>query len=418
MLRWIWNNLGTLALAFFLAVTVWIVAVNLDDPIVERTAPEPIPIEVSGLPEDLLIVGDVPEAAEVTLRAPESVWSQLQPEDIHLSIDLSDMAAGTYEVRLRPEVNQKATQITQVNPATVSITLEPSASQTVPIEVFTVGEPALGFQAQDPVVVPKEVSVIGPDSAVKKVASAQAQINVTNRQQGLDQLVSLTPMDDEGNTVDDVQIQPERARVSVEIRLRTSYRLVSVIPNIEGRDALEETEYYQVTGITVEPPDVVVRSSDIDALNALPGFVSTVPLDILDATGNIERRLPLDLPEGISLVGEQSVLVKVNIEPVRKSVTVSRTVEILNLGEELYARTSPTEVDVILTGPSATLDSLDPGDVRVVLDMIDYGLGIYQLEPQVLVLPPLITFDDPIPATVEVMVSDEPPPTASPTPTP
>lgn len=415
MLRWIWDKLGTLVLAFFLAATVWIVAVNQDDPIVERTSPEPVPIEVTGVPENLLIVGDIPEAAEVTLRAPESVWSEIQPDEIHLSIDLSGMTAGTYDVHLQPEIDQKATQITAVNPETVTIALEPSASQTVPIEVFTVGEPALGFQAQDPVVVPKEVSVIGPDSAVNKVASAQAQINVTNRQQGLDQLVSLTPVDKDRNTVEDVQIQPERARVSVEIRLRTSYRLVSVIPNIEGRDALEETGYYQVTGITVDPPDVVVRSSDIAALNDLPGFVGTVPLNILDATGDIERRMPLDLPEGISLVGEQSVLVNVSIEPVRKSVTVSRAVETLNLGENLYARTSPSEVDIILTGPSATLDSLEPGDVRVVLDMIDYGVGIYQLEPQVLVLPSEVTFDDPIPATVEVMVSDEPPPTPSPT---
>jgi YbbR domain-containing protein len=418
MLRWIWDKLGTLALAFFLALTVWIVAVNQADPIIERTFTEPIPVEIKGLPEDLLIVGEVPETAEVTIRAPESAWSQITQADIRISVDLNGKDAGTYEAPLQPKVNRKATQVTGVDPSTVIITLEQSATLSVPVEVFTIGEPALGFQAQDPVVDPREVEVIGPDSAVEKVASIQAQINVTNRQQGLDQLVSLTPVDEAGNTVGNVQIQPERARVSVDIRLRTSYRLVSVIPNIQGREELEQTGYYQVTGITVDPPDVVVRSSDVSALNALPGFVQTVPLNIVEATGDIERRMPLDLPERISLVGEQSVLVKVSIKPVQKSLTVSRAVEILNLGEGFYARTSPSEVDVILTGPSATLDALEPGDVRVVLDMIDYDVGTYQLEPQVLVLPTDVSFDDPIPATVEVIVTDEPPPTPSPSPVP
>lgn len=46
MARWLWDNLRTLTLAFLLAVLVWVVAVNEENPIEEKVFPQPVPISL------------------------------------------------------------------------------------------------------------------------------------------------------------------------------------------------------------------------------------------------------------------------------------------------------------------------------------------------------------------------------------
>ena len=414
MLRWLRENLGTLLLSFLLAVTVWVAAVSQADPILEQDFPQPIEINYIGLSEEMLLLGEPPETATVTIRAPESVWREIAVEDIHIEADLSELDAGSYRLELSPRLDLKPARVTGINPTFVTLSIEQSASKVVNVNILTFDQPALGFQAEEPIAEPNQVNVVGPASIVERVHELRAEISLTNRRESIDQQVPLTPLDKDGNEVEGVQIAFEQVRVVVQITIGDFYRLVSVIPIIEGRDALEELGHYRVTNITYTPREVIVSSSDREALDALPVFVETTPLDISDQTENVERRLPLDLPLGVYLVGEQSVLVRVTIEPVFKSITVTREIEIQGLGQDLYVITSPSTVDIILTGPAATLDALQPEDVRVVVDLRDYDVGNYQIEPQVLVLRTDLLFEAPIPSIIDVEITSTPPATPTP----
>ncbi|HEY44584.1 MAG TPA: hypothetical protein G4O11_11445 [Anaerolineae bacterium] len=416
MLRWLRNNLGTLLLAFFLAVTVWVAAVSQADPIMEQDFPQPIEISYLGLTEGMLILGQPPKTTSVTIRAPESIWRYLAVEDIHIEANLSGLDAGAYRLKLIPRLDIMSARVTGIDPASVTITLELSTSKMVDVNVVTFDQPALGFQAEEPIAQPKQVNVVGPASVVEQVYELRAEISLTNRRESIDQQVPLIPLDREGNKVEGVQISLEQVRVTVQIKLGDFYRLVSVIPIIKGRDTMEELGHYRVTNITYTPREVIVSSSDREALDALPVFVETIPFDISDQTTDVERRLPLNLPVGVYLIGEQSVLVRVTIEPVVESITVTREIEIQGLGPELYAITSPSTVDIILTGPAATLDALRPEDVRVVVDLRDYGIGKHPTEPQVLILPTDLQFEAPIPSIIEVEITSSPPSTPIPTP--
>lgn len=415
MLQWLRANLGTLLLAFVMALTVWVAAVNQDDPIVESIYPQPIEIVYADLPEGMLIVGHTPQDANVTIRAPDSVWKELSPQDIYLEADLSGLEAGTYRITLKHHVNREPSQVTEVEPEVLILTLEPSTSKELAIQVLTFDQPALGYVAEEPIAVPDHATVVGPTSVVEQIYELRAEISLANRRESLDQEAALIPLDENGNEVKGVLIPIEQVRITVQIKPGERYRPISVIPDIEGREELEAIGHYQVMAINVIPREVIVFSSDEVVLDALPGYVETVPLNILDETHEVERRLPLNLPEGVSLVGDQSVLVQVTIVPVMESITITRVVEIQGLGPNLYAYSSPDTVDVILTGPAATLDALRPEDVRVVLDLLDHDTGIYQIEPQVILLPTDLEFDTPMPATIEVNITTTPPPTPTPT---
>jgi YbbR domain-containing protein len=150
--------------------------------------------------------------------------------------------------------------------------------------------------------------------------------------------------------------------------------------------------------------------------------VETEPLSIEGASDDVEGRLALRLTEGVSLVGDQTVLVQVSIAAIESSLTVTRNVEIIGLGPALIAEPSPPSVDVILVGPLLTLDGLRPEDVRVVVDVAGRARGTHQVEPTVVVLAGDVIVQTILPPTLEVEIrSGVPTPTpvpVTPSPTP
>ncbi len=77
MLRWFWDNKGSLLLSFVLAVTVWVAAVVAQDPTLERAMEEAVPIQYTFPNTGLQVVGNPPTEAHVTIKAPESVWQDI-----------------------------------------------------------------------------------------------------------------------------------------------------------------------------------------------------------------------------------------------------------------------------------------------------------------------------------------------------
>ena len=416
MIRWLGDNLGTLLLAFVLALVAWVAAVDAVDPISERPFPTPLEIDYRGLADDLIITSEYPTSANVFVRAPNSTWDTLAEADIELYIDLTDIAAGDYRAFIQNNVRTSSARVTSTEPDAVRLTIEELAYSTVPVEIIISGDPALGYSHESPIVSPQELDITGPEASVTRVNSLQGEVNLGGRSESFEQLVSLTPVDSEGRVVDGIQLDSNSARVEVPIQEAEQFRPVSVIADITGEEELQAAGYYRISGITVTPSIVVIFSSDQESLNALPGFVKTVPLDISSETGNVERRVALDLPEGLSPVGAQTVTVLVEIVPIQTSVTLNLPVDMVGEGPGLYGYPSPSEVSVILTGPRVTLDSLEENDVSVIVDLLDLGVGTYQLEPEVIVLPTDVEWEGPIPASVEVTVTTTPPPTPIPPP--
>jgi YbbR domain-containing protein len=203
--------------------------------------------------------------------------------------------------------------------------------------------------------------------------------------------------------------------VIVAIEPRERFRLVSVVPNLEGEEQLADGGY-RLTDVSVTPEVITVFSSDPTALEGLPGFVLTSPFDLSGATGDLERRLSLDLPDGVSPVEDQGVLVKVSISPVEGTITVNRLVEIRGLTDGLFAALSPDAVEIILNGPLPTLNSLQLEDVRVIVDLLDLDVGVHQIPALIIIAPTDVENEPVFPSTIEITISADPPPTPTPPP--
>ena len=233
------------------------------------------------------------------------------------------------------------------------------------------------------------------------MARARVSVNLSGIRENFDQTLPVEVLDENGQKVDGVTVSPESVHVTLPVSQQGGYRDVAVKVIVMGRVA----SGYHLTDISVFPPVVTVFAADPELVNALPGVVETQPLELQSAKEDISTRVALNLPEGISIVGEQTVLIQAGVSPIESSVTLAgEKVEIINLGDGLSAQVSPATVDVIVSGPLPLLDTLTRQDVRVTVDLSGLGAGTHQITAKVEVLISDVVVESILPNTIEVVI--------------
>ncbi|MFN8383308.1 MAG: CdaR family protein [Anaerolineales bacterium] len=418
MLRWISQNYRTFLWAFALAMAVWISAVTSADPDETRALASPVPLQIIGQSPNLVLSNDVPKEVEVSLRAPRSVWTLIEadPQIVRAILDLSGLSSGAHEVDLQIQVNARPVQIVTVAPSLVKLTLEPLVTQTFDVDLSLTGEAAIGYQIGETNMEPVQVVVSGAQSQVQQVKRARVSVNLNGIRENFDQSLSVEALDDKGQKVNGVSVSPESVHVILPVSQQGGYRDVAVKVTIIGRVA----SGYRLTDLSVFPPVVTIFSADPQLVNALPGVLETQPLDLQNAQDDINTRLSINLPSGVSIIGEQTVLIQAGVSPIESSVTLAgEKVEIIGLDNGLTATVSPTTVDVIISGPLSLLDTLTRQGVRATVNLTGLPAGTYQITPDVEILIADVIVESILPNTVEVVISPiQPSATPTPTPTP
>ncbi|HNH27079.1 MAG TPA: CdaR family protein [Anaerolineales bacterium] len=415
MVRWILENYRTFLWAFALAVAVWISSVTSADPDETRALDNPISVEVIGQSSNLVFSEPIAKEVSVTLRAPSSVWALIDddPSIVRAILDVSGLSAGEHTVDLQIQVNARPVQIVSVSPKTFVFSLEPLITKSMDVDLRVAGEVAVGYQVGDSTLDPVSVVVSGAQSQVEKVSRARVSIDLNRIRENFDQAVKVEVLDDRGQVVNGVTVSPESVHIVLPVSQQGGYRDVAVKVTTLGRVA----SGYRLTDISVSPPVVTIYSTDPDLVNSLPGVLETQPLDLQNAQDDIATRLKLSLPSGISVIGEQTVFVQAGVSPIESSVTISsENIEILGLDESLNVQISPSNVDIILSGPLPLLETLTRQSVRVTVDLTGLTEGKYQLSPNVEVLVANVAVESILPNTIEVTLT--PLNSSTPTPTP
>lgn len=166
-------------------------------------------------------------------------------------------------------------------------------------------------------------------------------------------------------------------------------------------------------------PQIVQVIGPKAILESLVGFVETEVIDIDGAQADIEKDALLNLPDGVTLRGdEQLVQISIKIEALQGNRNLTIEPIIVGLQANLNARISPESVDVFLVGDLPVLDRVDlHEDVRLTLDLSELDVGTYQIEPSV-ETPEGIVAQSLIPASIQVIIESGPPRTPTPIATP
>ena len=401
LIRWLGRNLTSMILSLLLAFVIWISAVTSANPNVE--AEFSIPLEVRQQSSDIAIVDPLPQTIDLKVLAPESIIQSLEEDNPLVAyINLTDISAGTYRFPVQVQIPDQLNpiRVLEQNPEKLELKVSNLISKMLPVSIQVEGEPAIGYQTSGLSWDGSSVTVTGQDSKVQEVAVVVGILDISDSTGSISRSITLEAWNTAGEIVDGVMLQPETVLVNQSISLQGGYRNLAV--NVTTQGVVEPG--YRFTSITPAPPTVMVFSEDPQLVEGLPGYVNTKPLNLNGVDGYLETILELDLPEGVTVVGDPTVLIQVNVTALETSMVITREIEVIGLLPGLNAQVSPSQVSVRVSGPVPVLENLTLRDIRVVVDLTSLEAGTHTLTPTVEILPTDIIWEDVSPATIEIVI--------------
>lgn len=402
------KEMPTLLLAIILAFTTWVAAVNSSDPNEMKAYGQPVTINILGQDPQMVIQGEISDTVTIVLNAPQSSWNTLNNQSglIQAFIDLSGLEEGTYQVPVQVQVNIRPMEIVSVSPSVVTVTLEKLTSKTLPVSLVMTGEPEIGYETGSVTLSPSQIVVSGPASQVEQINRVRATISLLQAKETIQASLPVQAVDLSGDPLDGLTYSPRTIEATIPLSAKGGYRNVVVKVVTQGKLA----NGYSLSNISVNPPTVTVYSSDSTQVDALPGYVETQPINLDSLRSDVNLPVDLSLPEGVSLVGQQQVMIQIGIHAIQSSVSFSKLkVNVENLSEGLSASISPGTVDVILSGPLPVLEKVKAENLQVILDLKDKLPGTYQVIPVIITNSDEITVESVLPGTIEVVVQSSTP---------
>lgn len=400
MLRSLLSNASSILMAFFFAAVVWIVATNEQNPFREGLFPDAIPITFDHRAEGLTLLDPSRLAARVRIRTESNRWETLNNTDFQIIADLSGFGEGDYTIPLNATSHDPAVRVLAVDPPTVQVHLETIRAVPMAVRVRILDDLPLGYEMRASEITPPTVTLTGLQRDIQRVNDATVEVALRGAKSAVDRVANVILHDAQGNQIQELKIEPSTVRVHIPIEQRVGYKDVAVKALISG----SVTSGYWVSDIVVDPATVTLVGAP-EALNQLGGFVETEGLDVSGAKDSITKRVRLKLPEGVSVLNANDVMLRVAVEPVLSGLTVQRPVAVSE-SCNLPAQVSPETVQVILSGPLPILQTIKRDDVQILVDPPRCEAGAYQSALRAVNVPDKIRVESIVPATAEVNVQN------------
>ena len=379
------GNLLWLAVSLLLASGVWYIAVTSADPIAKRNF-RSIPIQI--VPSQTAeMTNSRLRAASVTIQGLQTTISARRAEDIVVRADLSRLGPGTHTVPLEVKVTQPETDsirrlVSVVQPSQIIVELEPLESHDKKIVIDLLEAPPIGFRHDEPAPSITEVLVSGAASRVGQVVAVRGSLDLSASRNPIEVDLRLYAIDADGNRIDDVELDPQTAAVSVNIARRDDIRQIAVRPNVL-LDTLPAG--FTLKNQSYDPESIFVSGAP-EQLATISDTLFTEPISLIDRQEGFVTTVPVRLPGDDLFVmsGDNNVTVSIEIIPIIDSRQIDNIlVAHIGLDSEYSVSIVPKAVSAIVTGPVVTVDALTVENIQVVVDLEGLAPGVYDQEPSI-----------------------------------
>ena len=375
-----------------------------------------IPIDPVNQPQGTFLISGPGEVVSVRYIAPVDVSGQVTSKSFVATADLSGMSTDTTGTPVSVPVTvfapDRRIQVLGWEPRTVAIRLDPVTTRVVPVQVDRGAIPA-GLTASDAAVEPSTATIRGPSSVVSRVAAALARVTIDASGINVDADTDLIAVDDRGERVAPVNIEPAAAHVTIAVGKQLASRTVPVAVSVKG----DLAPGYAIKEILVTPTAATV-SGEASVIGSMSS-VLTAPVDVSGATEDLKSEVALAPPRGVTVLGGAKALVRIRIEAETGSRSFGTGLRLVNARPDREYRLSVPDVLVTLGGTKAALDAVNPSALAATVDVAGLSAGSASL-PARFAAPSgtdLISIS-PNRVTVTVIVPPTPVPTPVPTPEP
>lgn len=394
MRRRLTANWGLKILAFFSAVLMWLVVVNIDDPVTDKTY-NGIPVSV--INEEIVtttnrtyqIVDNTQEVA-VTVSANRSVLNKIRSEDIIAIADMKELSLGT-QIPIDVSIPGFKFEKVYTTPGNLQVKIEDEAKNNFPITPTTTGTVREGYVLGELKPNPEKVTLRGPKSVIDNISRVVAEANVSGLSENADIEGKLILYDRNNNVIDQTLLANNLGKEGVSVRVTLNQ--IRSVPVKPDTSMITAATGCKVSAVNVEPREVRVtgEEEDLDKLDKIE--IPAEDLEIPDLSERTERMVDISpyLPEGVTLADENagSVVITILIEqPGVKNYEVSTSsITVNNLAEDLeLVYGAVVDLEIQVRGPAEVLKVFTIAR-KVSIDLKNYQTPGTYLVPVTVELP-------------------------------
>ena len=397
------DNLSLKIMSVAVAVVVWLIVVNIDNPVgtnyytitnVELINKEYV--ESSDTIGKMCMPEENQDTVRVAITADKKTRDKIRVSDISAVADLQQaVSLDTNPVMVPITVTCSVSGIgpgdIKVTPQNLSVNLDEKETQEFVVNV-TRGDtkPGKDYEVGSLTANPEKVRITGPKSLVNKIDKVNAAIELNGKTQDFTQEVTLSIIDKNQEALSDSEMNSLRiennAQVIVTAKLWKIRQGVKISAGYVGTPA----EGYQAGMITTVPDTISVAGSTegLETLAANDNVI-TIPSESIDISGessDVEKKISLKdlLPDNVKLTSDSSedVWVTVSILPEgsREFSFPTKEIEVKNKPDDLQVTFETAQIAIRIKSDSKDLDDLDvTKDIKASIDLEDKEEGNYEV---------------------------------------
>lgn len=386
MKKIIFNNIGLKILALLIAVIVWWVVMNIDDPLVKKTI-NGVSVELRN-DDDLIDKGYIYEVESgnviaITVWAPESVAKELKSSDFIAYADLSQLSPLTDTANItvecvKSDVKNDIKEITS-KIQVVKLSIDNKQTAEVPVTTAIVGNPAENYVIGDISISQNKIDITGAASVIEKIVRAEIKYDVSNMMQSVNEMVTPVFYDENNNVVDTGAIQLSRNSLRLSVVINpTKWIGVTINPSVTVADD------YKMVGYSLSFDQVKIAGTQESLANISAIDLPSDAIELTDVTESQDCVVNLAnyLKASYKIVsGTTELTVHIDIEPmVVKSYIVRKNgIVVNNLGDGLEAQIEDSYIEVKVKAIQEVHDSFNMDVLNPNIDLKGYGPGEYEV---------------------------------------
>ena len=411
------NNLSLKILSLIVAILVWLLVINVDNPIVKRSF---VVTDVQLLNEayidadgKMCMRDDEQEPIRVTVKAQRKVLDDLSVMDIRAVADLQQAVSldtNPVMVPISVTIGRIPSENIQVNPQNLSLHIEDKETQefVVNVAVGNNSKPEKGYEIGTLESSPEKIRITGPTSLINKIDKVTASIDVNGATSDVVKEREVTVIDKNGEEFSAQDMSYLNvSKVYVTARLWKVRTDVKISAECSGTPA----DGYQVESVTTTPNVISVSGSD-EALAALAeqGNIVSIPAEVIDISGkskDYEEKVKISdyLPEGLKLINDSSadVFVHVNILPEGSTVCEipTKNIKVEDMPDGMQVTFDAAQIEVRVKKTEEDLENLNEKEIKASINLKDTEEGVYEI-PVDISIPNGYELVDEVTADIEV----------------
>jgi len=403
MKRRLTNNLFLKIISVMIAILVWLMIANINDPIVTKTYSVPVTIQNSAYIESIgktYRVEDTEQTATVILRGHSSLVEK-RANDIQAVADLTQIVDMNSKPYVMVPITVTCEGILPENitviPRNMKVVIEEMESKEFAVGVTSTGTPDSAYRIGTGSLEanPTKVTIMGPASLIQVLDTVVATVDVAGLKGDTVKTSDLKVYDKNGTELLENQMDYLKFKDMAETTIEVQVNLwkvrsdVALKVNYSGSPG----DGYEVIDISVTPANINVAGTD-EALEQLSENNNTIEIaaeevELAGETQNLEKTIDLAkyLPEDIILANDtKSAIVQVKIMPIgSKEFTIpTKNITGVNLDNERYKAVYETDkLEIRVKGDSESLTKVNENTVKPVIDFQGKEPGTYVLPVQV-----------------------------------